>query len=50
MKKIWIFMAFVAPVGFFQGPLQREMGGPIFLVVAAVFLLIGRAVAERYGK
>lgn len=50
MKKIWIYMAGVAPFAFFYEWLKGLMPGPVFLVGAIVYLLILRLLAEKYGK
>ncbi|MGO4307918.1 hypothetical protein [Cupriavidus sp. RAF12] len=50
MKKIWIYMAGIAPFAFFYEALKALTSGPIFLGLAIIYLLIVRWLAEKFGK
>ncbi len=50
MKKIWIYMAGVAPFAFFYEQLKALTSGPLFLVAAIAYLLLLRVIAEKFGK
>lgn len=50
MKKVWIYVAGVAPLAFFYEGLKAVVSEPVFLGGAIVYLLLVRAVAEKFGK
>lgn len=50
MKKIWIYMAGVLPFAFFYEQLKALASGPVLLGGALVYLLLLRALADKFGK
>jgi hypothetical protein len=50
MKKIWIYVIGIAPLGYFYEALKGLMSGPVFLGLAIIYLFVVRWIAEKFGK
>jgi hypothetical protein len=50
MKKIYIYLIGIVPLGFFYYELKNMLGQAMFLLCGIVYLILLRLFAEKIGK
>jgi hypothetical protein len=50
MRKVWIYTILACPLSFASYWLEYKMGAVKLFALAIPYLLLGRWVAEKYGK
>jgi hypothetical protein len=50
MPKLGIYILGLIPLAYFYEPLKGAVNGPVFLLIAIMYLVAIRLVAEKYGR
>jgi hypothetical protein len=50
MKKLYIYLIGIVPLGFFYYDLRNTISQPVFLLCVLVYLVLLRLLAEKFGR